>query len=68
MYFPRALKDRLTAEMESWRLGREEHRALGGCNTEWVPAWSVAPPPGPSPGVWSAAKVGVSLHCSRTLQ
>ena len=68
MYCPRALKDRLTADMELWRLCREEHRSLGGCNTEWVPARLVAPPPEPSRGVWSAAKVGVSMHWSRTLE
>ena len=68
MYRPRALKDRLTTEMERWRLCHEEHRSLGGCNTKWVPAWSAAPPPEPSPGVWSAVKVGVSMHCSRALE
>ena len=64
MYFPRALKDRLTAEMGSWRLGREEHRALGGCSAEWVLTETASPSPGPSPGVWSAAKTRVSMCCS----
>jgi hypothetical protein len=61
MYRPRALKDRLTTEMERWRLCHEEHRSLGGCNTKWVPAWSAAPPPRAKPGSLVRCQ-GRSIH------